>query len=759
LTQYYQGSAPLPQGATSNTGTLLKTAQAQFESLLDLFTPFASGQPGSIFTVPTQTTTWTPRGSLTTEVRKYSGDSGIGQPLVVTTKIGCGVGFANSSNQCSPVSQSLSISYNVPVLETTSAAYGLSRSTTTTFEFQNPINQSYMSANMIALPLSVVTSDGASSGTTTYSYDENNGSPQGQPYGNLTSKAESYSMGGSVQTHTIYNSHGMPATKIDGNGNSTTISYDGTGMFASEIHSPTTNGVQHIDYYAYDSNTGALSWHTDENGSGPNDTNHTTHYGYDVMGRVTSIQYPDGGGSTFCYTDIGGSISGCGNSPGSAPYSLYTSTVATPAPAVLTVHSYDGWGRQYRSQVLGDSAGSTIVDTTYDWAGRVSSVSNPYRGGPASLAALDNPPCGNAYTCYTYDAFGRKKTQMQPDGFTQQWCYDGLGTYTNSSGAPTSCPTITWWPTQADFWDETWRHTQQIFDPLGRLVSVMEPDPVSGNLALGTGYTYDVFNDLLSVNQVGASGNTPVQRAFRYDMPSRVSWSCNPEAIATGQNCTSGSAGTNYIYDANSNLTQKTDNRGIITTYAYDALNRLQSKLYSDGTASSCFQYDGTSISNGVGRLAAQWTQKGACLSSSSVQTKTAPTSYDLMGRLLTEQRCMGISNCASGGYSMTYTYDLAGKLASYPSGFGGFSFANTYDAVGRLASVTNTSQSTTLFSLPTYTPAGALSGVQLGSSIAMIRMFDSRQRVTSESDYGTGNVGNVPGSASVTILGAEQKN
>jgi YD repeat-containing protein len=532
----------------------------------------------------------------------------------------------------------------------------------------------------------------------------------------------------------------MPVTNVDGRGNSTVITYDdaSAGLFPKQIQRPTTsNGIQHIDYYSYDRNTGALNWHTDENGTSPNDSAHTTHYTYDVMGRVTSIQYPDGGGSTFCYTDIGGP--GC---LGSSPNTLYTSTVASPDPAVRTVHSYDGWGLQYRSQVLDASgAATTIVDTTHDWAGRVSSVSNPYIG---SFMPLNSPPCGNNYTCYTYDALGRKITQLQPDGSAQHWCYDGYG----AIGGGLSCLASGFG--QTDFWDETGRHTQQWDDRLGRLTQVLDASTL-------TQYTYDVFSDLVSVNQ--SHGGTTVSRNFRYDMPSRVMWSCNPEAIGSGQNCPSGTAGTNYVYDGNSNLIQKTDNRGIATNYHYDSLNRLEYKTYSDGTASACFQYDSPSVTNGVGRLGAQWTQNGACNSSSAIQTRTAPTSYDRMGRLITEQRCMGIANCASGGYPMTYSYDLAGKLASYSSGYGGLSFANTYDAAGRLQGVTNPTLGHTLFSSPTYTPAGALKGVQLGSSITMFRTFDPRQRVTSETDYGSGNVGDLPGSASAIIQGAEQHN
>jgi hypothetical protein len=94
----------------------------------------------------------------------------------------------------------------------------------------------------------------------------------------------------------------------------------------------------------------------------------------------------------------------------------------------------------------------------------------------------------------------------------------------------------------------------------------------------------------------------------------------------------------------------------------------------------------------------------------------------------------MGIPNCAnsSSNYAMNYKYDLTGKLLTYPSGYGNLNFTNSYDGAGRLSSITGPSL---LFSVPSYTPAGALSGAQLGASIKMSRSFDSRQRVLSETD------------------------
>jgi YD repeat-containing protein len=87
-------------------------------------------------------------------------------------------------------------------------------------------------------------------------------------------------------------------------------------------------------------------------------------------------------------------------------------------------------------------------------------------------------------------------------------------------------------------------------------------------------------------------------RSFTYDDIGRLKSETHPE---------SGTA--TYSYDANSNLHIKTEARGISTTFTYDELNRVISKIYSDGTPSVSYFYDSQpaespiSIQNPIGRL------------------------------------------------------------------------------------------------------------------------------------------------------------
>src|SRR5713226_9067497 len=128
-----------------------------------------------------------------------------------------------------------------------------------------------------------------------------------------------------------------------------------------------------------------------------------------------------------------------------------------------------------------------------------------------------------------------------------------------------------------------------------------------------------------------------------------------------------------YQYDNNGNLTQKTDARGVASTYVYDALNRATSRSYSDSTPAVTYTYDSTSIAFGKGRLA----------SVSSTVSSYSYSGYDALGRVLGGSQTIG-----SQSYPVSYAYDRAGHVLTetYPSGR---TVTNAYDNAGRLNSFT----------------------------------------------------------------------
>jgi YD repeat-containing protein len=80
-------------------------------------------------------------------------------------------------------------------------------------------------------------------------------------------------------------------------------------------------------------------------------------------------------------------------------------------------------------------------------------------------------------------------------------------------------------------------------------------------------------------------------RTFSYDQLRRLRSATNPESGATL-----------YTYDGNGNVVGRTDANSIVTTYRYDALNRVAVKHYAAGSGAgdSVYCYDGdTAASHG----------------------------------------------------------------------------------------------------------------------------------------------------------------
>jgi len=675
-----------------------------------------------------------------------------GSTSSVTTTFDASVTVGDPFNQ--PTDGTASIPMGIPV-KTVETDFGPGspgatlRTTTTQYKWQEA-NGNYLNANLLNLPC-VVTVYGPGSvpqasgctppanqsnqvAQTVYGYDENNGSPQGT-YGNLTSVAKWLNTGGgSVETSMVYNSHGMPTDAYDANwdaavsghpGNHITTTYDSTGLFPASVQQVNTGSTSHTDYYSYDANTGNLNWHTDQNGSTPDDPNHTTSYSYDNLGRITSVHYPDGGGSTYCYTDEGGSL--CAH--GSAPYSAYTSTSASPDPAITSHVNFNGLGQPVQ-RVLPNGA---TAETTYDLMGRVASVSNPHFSSASSL---------DGYTTYAYDALDRKRYKCNSDNGTgsgpcvpgnsyEQWDYNGSAT---------------------TFTDEAGRMWKQTDDALGRLVAVNELGTTAQPLNLETDYTYDTLSNLKTVNQIGKPGTIPVGfvtpesskvRRFLYDSLSRLINACNPEALAPNQTCDGTHWSTIYDYDANSNLLHKTDARGVVSSFTYDALNRITSKSSNDGiTRYQEYIYDG---SGGVG-----WSTPAAFLPNAIGRLSHTSDDihiasffgYDAMGRMTLKADCLQTDCSYSDAQSATY--DLAGNMSSltYPDGR---VVDQVFDSAGRLAKVSNRAAGSTpafdfVYGSNTllnpgdtttggiqYTAAGAPQSFVLGNGVGQFNGYNNR--------------------------------
>lgn len=167
-----------------------------------------------------------------------------------------------------------------------------------------------------------------------------------------------------------------------------------------------------------------------------------------------------------------------------------------------------------------------------------------------------------------------------------------------------------------------------------------------------------------------------------------------------------------YTYDENGNLHTKVDARSITTTYAYDSLNRVASRSYSDSTPTVTYPYD--TATNGKGRLT----------SVSSSVSSYSYSGYDATGKVSGATQAIG-----SQTYSLTYGYDLSGHVTkiTYPSGR---EVNYNYDNAGRLAdkdsnnlAFTGTLGDNTLRTYSrgiSYAPGGQMTQERLGTTTAI---------------------------------------
>ena len=538
----------------------------------------------------------------------------------------------------------------------------------------------------------------------------------------------------------------------DGNGNKTTLSYadspsggnaaGNSNAYLTTLTLPSTNNVPHVRSFQYNYTTSEMVQSTDENVQ-------PTNYSYiDSLLRLTDVYQPPNAAGTRPHTHYA-------YSDGASP------TVTTTGPAgIVSVDVSDGLGRKIESEITSTNPPIITSYVVYNGVGTVASAYNPtYCSSPTSN-------CGEStwgYTTYLYDSLGRRtQQQTQPDKSKRQWCYENIpSTGQSNCHARLSSVAGIW----IDSSDENGNDWQRTSDGFGRLTALMEPNGVSSNPpTMETDYGYNALNNLLSVAQNGAAGGTARNRSFVYNPISQLVQAFNPEAGTVCYGVWSGSACGNG-YDANGNLTYKTDARGVVTNYGYDALNRLYAQTYTyapAGTLSSCYQYD--TATNGVGRLAAEWTQAGSCSSTPPANYQSLRTygAYDAMGRVVTEQQCVAgfctsasvpsqpTANCPklSSATGLQYCYDLAGNLLAYGNGLTtqaagqypqqALLFTQTFDAAGRLNSVgsswSDATHPQTLFSAPVYTPFNALSNWRLGTQLSTTRTYDVRLRVTGQS-------------------------
>lgn len=215
---------------------------------------------------------------------------------------------------------------------------------------------------------------------------------------------------------------------------------------------------------------------------------------------------------------------------------------------------------------------------------------------------------------------------------------------------------------------------------------------------LSTTYFYDALGRLLQVDQ-GAQ-----QRVYAYDDLGRLTSAKVPETL---------NQATSYTYTDFGAVYQTTDARGIVTTNAYDALDRLSQITYSDTTPSITYTYGVQGAANfGGGRLIKVVDGSG-----------TATLQYDLMGRGTKVSRAIGAQT-----YTTSYKYTNEQlDTVTYPSGR---TVKITPDAIGRLNQIG--SNGSNLMTIGSYNAAGEPLGATYGNGMAATYTYNSQLQLAS---------------------------
>ncbi|MGA2649953.1 MAG: DUF2341 domain-containing protein [Terracidiphilus sp.] len=427
----------------------------------------------------------------------------------------------------------------------------------------------------------------------------------------------------------------------------------------------------------YDANSNKLT-DTDARGN-------TTNYIYDALNRLIETDYPDGTKTTKTY-DFHNNVITETNQNGN-----------------VTLHQYDLAGRQISVTQAYGTANATTTQYAYDNAGRMTSQTD----------ALGHS------TTYTYDAAGNL---LATSGVAGNFSYaydnarnkiamtDGNGNITRSAYDARNRLTVTTYP------DQTTKINT--YDGPGNLISVTDQ---AGNQVQ---YNYDAANQLISVVEVNSPNSPANTTVYGYDANG------NPIALEDANQHTTASAfdllseltskvlpdgalTETRTYDNNGNLATVTHFNGVTTTYTYDQLNRLLSRA-TPGETTVSFTYTAT------GKRQTMTDQSGA-----------TSYSYDSMDRLTTKATPEG---------TLSYTYDLAGNLASMTSNHThGVSATYSYDDLNRLSTVTDANLAGMNITAYSYDNASNVGSVTYPNGIAMQFTYDLLNRVSSASSQVSG--------------------
>jgi len=444
---------------------------------------------------------------------------------------------------------------------------------------------------------------------------------------------------------------------------------------------------------------------------------------YDQYGNVVAVKDRNGNTTSFTYdsqtsTNRISATDPDGNTIASTFDPRFDSVLTdTDASGNLTSYQYDAFGRVSKVTKPGDSVASGTTNYTY------SPITGLFPTG-FSVTRRDSMPNGAPLVGITlYDSYGqvyenilynngkaiRSATQCDIAGFPMTISrphYDNTpATYTTLTRDPLhritqiqdsdgQITTRSYAGLQVTETDPRGLTTVTTMNPFQMVAAKVLPTD-SGTAT--TQYVYDAMHQLTQV--IRADGSTST---MTYDLLGRKTSMTDPN---TGK--------FTYQYDNEGHMTAVTGPDSKTIRYTYKPSGSLLSRIYPDGTTHT-ITYGTAGQTNAVGRMVSVTDAVG-----------TLRFVYDARGRAIQRLRYVAATQKA---YTTGYAYDSADHLTrlTYPDGF---QVNYTYDALGNVASV-NDGSGKLIAGGFSYSASGRLLGVAYGNSTSSNYTYDALDRM-----------------------------
>jgi RHS repeat-associated protein len=462
---------------------------------------------------------------------------------------------------------------------------------------------------------------------------------------------------------------------VDGNGHSRSTSYSPDG-FVSQVQTPL--GMPTAFTYSSDGRDNVTQIQQGTTGGTPSPLNSALGY-TDASNpyQATSVQDPQTRSVNYTYNSTGNLTQAKEPTTGDNAAMTYnpdgTVATSTDANANQTTYGYTGGDLTTVTPPMGSNL--STIHLSYDSANRVSNINTvsgstghqvtySYDAFDHITQALYKNAAGTTVATigYTYDNDGNLKTRADGAG-TTSYTYDGLNRLTLEQFPNGTSNTYT-------------------YDAASNLTGI---DDGHGKVTYG----YDKANQLTSVTDPGASNHTSLTynndgQLLTTTYPSGASMVNSYNSldqltqVSDNYKTSSGaSAHLSYAYTYTGTLQNTmTDQAGNLTTYSYDALNRLTEARTGQGSTTADYKY----TLDGAGNV------KQIAISGSSVTSSTSTYAYNPGNEICWSYPAAATSACGSpppGAHS--YTYDGDGNQTSNGNGL-----TATYNALGQTTSITS---------------------------------------------------------------------